>query len=135
MNNIGDFLKNERDKRGLSLREFALLLGTSPGYLSKLENGKDPRSGKMFRPTLDTLVHMAKGLKMSLDDMLFQIGYLDNNVYNEEFLQGVEEEYQELVSNLGVREIQALKKIKEEGYTLQQLAEVLDTLRNLLPKK
>jgi oligoribonuclease NrnB/cAMP/cGMP phosphodiesterase (DHH superfamily) len=70
-----------------------------------------------------------------LDDLLFQIGFLENNVYNEDFLQSVETEYRELVSTLGVREIQALAKIKDEGYTLEQLAEVLDTLKNLLPKK
>lgn len=133
-NNIGDFVKKERQKRDMSQREFALLLGLSHSYVNKLEGGFDQRSGKMLRPTLDTMSHMAKALNMQLDDLLFQVGYLESNVYNEEFLQSVEIEYQELVSQLGIREIQALKTIKEQGYTLEQLAAVLDTLKNLLPK-
>lgn len=35
----GDWIRNERKRRGLTLREFAKLIGTSAPYLSKIERG------------------------------------------------------------------------------------------------
>lgn len=37
---LGERLKNIRDGKGLTLKAFATALGTSPGFLSEVENGK-----------------------------------------------------------------------------------------------
>ena len=38
VNNLGQYLQNERNKRNMSLREFSKYLGISHSYLNKLED-------------------------------------------------------------------------------------------------
>ena len=53
VNNLGQYLQNERNKRNMSLREFSKYLGISHSYLNKLENGVDSRTGKPVSPTIE----------------------------------------------------------------------------------
>lgn len=52
-----------REKRGnMSLREFAKLCGNiSHTQIDSIERGMDPRTNKPVRPTVDTLVKIARG--------------------------------------------------------------------------
>lgn len=78
-NTLGDYLRNERKKRNMSLRDFSELLGISHTYLNKLENGKDPRNGKPVSPTIETLNEISKSLNVSLEYLLKMAGYVDND--------------------------------------------------------
>jgi len=51
---FGDLLRDFREQQGLSLRELAKVLGTDPGYLSRLENGK---SGRPRETTVRDIAH------------------------------------------------------------------------------
>ena len=53
-------LIEERTKRGLSLREASAQIGIAHTYLSSLEKGADPRSGKKLIPSPDVVFKICK---------------------------------------------------------------------------
>lgn len=61
---VGERLRAARKERGLSLRELALRIGTSPSLISQIETGR-------ARPSVSTLYSLAGELGVSLDDLLF----------------------------------------------------------------
>ena len=73
---LGEFLKEKRLEKGVSLRDFSKQLNISHAYLAKLEIGIDPRSGKDVIPTLETLDKIASGLNIP-QKTLFQLAKQD----------------------------------------------------------
>lgn len=85
VNNLGQYLQNERNKRNMSLREFSKYLGISHSYLNKLENGVDSRTGKPVSPTIEMLNDISKSLHVSLEYLLEMAGYLKVNNLADEY--------------------------------------------------
>lgn len=85
VNNLGQYLQNERNKRNMSLREFSKYLGISHSYLNKLENGVDSRTGKPVSPTIEMLNDISKSLHVSLEYLLEMAGYVKNSNLNNEY--------------------------------------------------
>jgi transcriptional regulator with XRE-family HTH domain len=75
MTKLGELIKQKRESRGLSLREFSEKCMLSHSYIKNLEDG-DPRTGKTIVPTIDSLEKIAPALEMSLEDLLKSIGYI-----------------------------------------------------------
>lgn len=71
--NFGNQIKQIREEKGYSVRQVALNSGMSPSYLSRIENG--------YRdlPTNKTLYKIAKGLRISNDDILKIAGIVDGS--------------------------------------------------------
>ena len=67
---LGDLIKQYRNNKGMSLRDFAKQCGLSHTYISALEKNIDPRTGKPIAPTLDTVKYLSKGMNMSIEDIL-----------------------------------------------------------------
>jgi transcriptional regulator with XRE-family HTH domain len=59
---VGQRLRSERERRGLSLRELARRLEISPSALSQIETGRS-------RPSVGTLYAIVSELDMSLDEL------------------------------------------------------------------
>jgi transcriptional regulator with XRE-family HTH domain len=59
---IGARLREERTRRGLSLRKLASILGLSPSALSQIETGRS-------RPSVSTLYAIVNQLEISFDDL------------------------------------------------------------------
>jgi transcriptional regulator with XRE-family HTH domain len=76
---IGTFIKRKRKEMNLSLRGFADKCAISHTYLSSLEKGIDPRSGKEISPTLETVQKIAIGTNTPLTELLSIIDYIDLN--------------------------------------------------------
>lgn len=78
---FGEYLKNVRKNKNLSLRELSSLTGISHPYLSQLENGKNKR------PTPDILKKLSDGMSIPYIGLLEKAGYItpDNNAANDEF--------------------------------------------------
>jgi len=74
---LGEVIKRYREENNLSLREFAEKCGLSHAYIAKLEEGRDPRSGKKIEPTLETVKKVSEAISMPLDELLQIIGYID----------------------------------------------------------
>ncbi|WGU95123.1 helix-turn-helix transcriptional regulator [Paenibacillus dendritiformis] len=73
--NIGKILKELRGKR--SLREIERESGVSHTYLSSLEKGRDPRTGKERKPTPDTLKKLAHVYSVPYEWLMSAAGYMD----------------------------------------------------------
>lgn len=67
---LGDIIKKYREDHGLSLRAFSDLSGVSNSYLSMLESGKHPRSGRPIVPTLTKLNQLADAMGLRIDDLI-----------------------------------------------------------------
>lgn len=74
MSELGEFLKRLRGQR--SLREIEQLTGISHTYVSTIETGKDPRSGKVVKPSIETLRKLSNVYKYPLIELLIIGGYL-----------------------------------------------------------
>lgn len=70
---LGDLIKEYRDSHDLSQRTFATKCELSNGYISMLERGINPSTGKPVVPTLTLLKKLANGMDMTLMSMLDQV--------------------------------------------------------------
>jgi transcriptional regulator with XRE-family HTH domain len=98
MRTLGDYIKEYRDKKDLSLRDFAKLCDLSHSYVASLEKGIDSRSKKPVVPTIETLEKIAKATNTTLRQLLVELGYIDDdydfdkaNAFIIEFINGMRE--------------------------------------------
>jgi len=77
MTKISGLIKAKRESLGLSLREFAEKCNLSHSYIKNLEDG-DPRTGRDITPTLSSLEKLAPVLGISIEDLLKEIGYIND---------------------------------------------------------
>ena len=68
--NIKDYVYNYRKEHGLSMEAFGKKCGLSRAYISILEKGINPTTGKAFIPTIDTLKRIADSTGADLDSLL-----------------------------------------------------------------
>lgn len=76
---LGEYLKRYRDAHDLSQRQFAALCGVSNGYISMLEKGENPKTGEPITPTMQSVVSIARGMGMTMQELLSEVDdlYLD----------------------------------------------------------
>ena len=70
---IGEIIKDYRKRNNLSQREFALRCKLSNGSISIIERGVNPKTGEPIIPSLPTLNTIAKGMNITIDELLEQI--------------------------------------------------------------
>lgn len=70
---LGDLIKAYRDAHELSQRQFANQCELSNGYISILEKGINPSTGKPITPTLPQMKKLADGMSMTLSDLFEKI--------------------------------------------------------------
>jgi transcriptional regulator with XRE-family HTH domain len=69
---LGDYLREQRESAGLSLRKLAEQTGVSNPYLSQIERG-------LRRPSAEVLQQLAKALRISAETLYVRAGILDPN--------------------------------------------------------
>jgi len=69
---LGDFLKEKRKEKRMSLRELSRRSGISQPYLSQLETGKNDN------PSIDILQKISKGLEVPDGSFLIAAGYISD---------------------------------------------------------
>ena len=67
---LGEIIRRYREDHGYSLRKFAEISGVSNSYLSMLETGRQPSSGRPVVPTLTKLNQIAAAMNMRVDDLI-----------------------------------------------------------------
>lgn len=70
---LREWLKTYRRSNGYSLQDVAEASGLTRTYLSCLEKGVDPRTGKPYNPSLDALKKLAVGTRRSLDELAAEV--------------------------------------------------------------
>lgn len=76
---LKDVVRQYRDENKLSQREFAdRCPGVSHAYVAIIERGVHPTTGKKTVPSIEKLESLAKGMNMTLDELLQKIGATQN---------------------------------------------------------
>ncbi|WP_121605554.1 helix-turn-helix domain-containing protein [Virgibacillus sp. Bac332] len=115
MSDIGKLLIELRGKE--SLREASKRIGISHTYLDTIEKGFDKRSGKVVKPSPDTLRLISNAYNYPYIKLLRLAGYIDEAKDEEEFEAfrndpSLERWYRELPKNKE-EDLKRLKKIWE----------------------
>jgi transcriptional regulator with XRE-family HTH domain len=71
MSGIGDYIRQQREQAGKSVRQLAEAAGVSNPYLSQIERG-------LRKPSADILQQIAKGLRISAEALYVQAGILED---------------------------------------------------------
>src|SRR6202051_4645958 len=71
---FGQFVRREREAKGIGLREMAKMIGVSPTYLSKIERDEFPP------PAEDKVKAIAKIISCDADDLLARAGRLSSDL-------------------------------------------------------
>ncbi|MGF7119931.1 helix-turn-helix transcriptional regulator [Rhodococcus sp. TAF43] len=72
---IGSFIRSQREAAQVSLRQLAQLAGVSNPYLSQIERG-------LRKPSADVLAQIAKGLRVSSEVLYMQAGFLEQRPHS-----------------------------------------------------
>jgi transcriptional regulator with XRE-family HTH domain len=67
---IGEYIREQRERAKVSLRQLAEVTGVSNPYLSQIERG-------LRKPSAEILQQIAKGLRISAEALYVQAGILD----------------------------------------------------------
>ena len=67
---IGEYIRQQRSSAQISLRQLSKLAGVSNPYLSQIERG-------LRKPSAEILQQIAKGLRISAEQLYVQAGILD----------------------------------------------------------
>lgn len=67
---LGDLIRDYREKQNLSQRQFADKCDLSNGYISILEKGINPNTGKPVTPTIPQMKKLASGMNLTVMEML-----------------------------------------------------------------
>ncbi|WP_018657497.1 helix-turn-helix domain-containing protein [Actinomadura flavalba] len=68
---IGEYIREQRTRAKISLRQLADVSGISNPYLSQIERG-------LRKPSAEILAQIAKGLRISADTLFVQAGILED---------------------------------------------------------
>ena len=79
---IGEFIREQREQAQISLRQLAKLTGVSNPYISQIERG-------LRRPSAEILQQIAKGLRISAEQLYVQAGILDAREGNSETIAAI----------------------------------------------
>jgi transcriptional regulator with XRE-family HTH domain len=98
---IGEFIREQRQQAHVSLRQLARLAGVSNPYLSQIERG-------LRKPSADILQQIAKGLRISAEQLYVRAGILEFREGNLELVAAILSD-----PDLGERQKQVLLDIYE----------------------
>lgn len=70
---IGELLREYREAHDLSQRQLAYQCGLSNGYISILEKGQNPKTGKPVVPNLAQLKKLAEGMGMTTMELIDKV--------------------------------------------------------------
>ena len=79
---IGEFIREQRQQGQVSMRQLARLAGVSNPYLSQIERG-------MRKPSAEILQQIAKGLRISAEQLYVRAGILETREGSQEIVAAI----------------------------------------------
>ncbi|MGX7677446.1 helix-turn-helix domain-containing protein [Jatrophihabitans sp. DSM 45814] len=79
---IGDFIREQREQAQVSVRQLSRLAGVSNPYLSQIERG-------LRKPSAEILQQIAKGLRISAEQLYVRAGILENRHGDDELIGAI----------------------------------------------
>lgn len=122
---LGDIIKNYRTENNISMEEFAKKSGLSKGYISMLENNKNPSSNKPIIPSIETIKRVSKVINMDINTIISdlddnqKISLKDDDInyknilYTNNYENNLLDKFRKL-NELGMQE--AIKRVEELTY-------------------
>lgn len=71
---LGEIVREYREEKGLSQRDFAKQCGMSNAYISMLENNRNTKTGMPVVPSLTAIRKVASAMCITLNDVLEKMG-------------------------------------------------------------
>src|SRR6476646_12035862 len=82
VNSIGEYIREQREQAKISMRQLAQSAGVSNPYLSQIERG-------LRKPSADILQQIAKGLRISAEQLYVRAGFLEFREGNQELVAAI----------------------------------------------
>src|SRR5436305_13829977 len=101
VNSIGEYIREQREQAKISMRQLAQSAGVSNPYLAQIERG-------LRKPSADILQQIAKGLRISAEQLYVRAGILESREGNPELIAAILAD-----EGLGERQKQVLIDIYE----------------------
>jgi transcriptional regulator with XRE-family HTH domain len=79
---IGEFIREQREQAQVSVRQLARLAGVSNPYISQIERG-------LRKPSADILAQIAKGLRISAEQLYVRAGILEERPGDPELVAAI----------------------------------------------
>lgn len=67
---VGEIIQKYREEHDMSLRRFAALCDLTHGYLSMLENNRNPKTGEPIVPTITSLKKIATAMGITVNELI-----------------------------------------------------------------
>ena len=77
---LGEFIKEYRERNNLSQRQFAIRCGLSNGYISMLEDGKNPKTGKPLVTKIENIMKIASAMGYTLSDLFNSVDDMEIDI-------------------------------------------------------
>lgn len=77
---LGQYIRDYRERMGLSRRALAAKCGVSHTYIGLLEDGANPKTKEPVTPTIEKLYAVARGMGTTLQDLLREVDDLYLNI-------------------------------------------------------
>lgn len=133
---LGELIRDYRLSHDCSQRQLAIACGLSNGYISILEKGINPNTGKPVTPTIPQLKKLSSGIGMTLmelldkvDDMPIDIGSTSAEQYCNAFCADPA-----MIGKVNIIRILTREGLSEERYLndqqLSAIRAVLDQMPN-----
>lgn len=95
MSNIGQLIKNKREKAGLSLKKLGLSCGVSDTEIMKIENGNRKN------PKWTILCQIARSLELHPFDFLLEAGYItEDDIHPNQRITGLDKLTEDEISTV-----------------------------------
>lgn len=84
---IGDLIRKYREENNLTMDEFVKGTKLTKGYISMLENNKNPNTGKPIKPSLEKIKTIAERMSIDLTGLLesidpdFEVNLIDEEIH------------------------------------------------------
>lgn len=83
---LGKIIKEYREMHNLSQRQFALLCNVSNGYISMLEEDRNPKTNEAIIPSLVTMKKLSKAMGMTLNDLMNKVDDMEISLRDKKVL-------------------------------------------------
>jgi transcriptional regulator with XRE-family HTH domain len=107
---IGDFIREQRTSAQVSLRQLSKLAGVSNPYLSQVERG-------LRKPSAEILQQIAKGLRISAEQLYIRAGILENRPAASELISSIlgDEQLTERQKNVLIEIYESFRRENRSG--------------------
>lgn len=136
---LGDVILEYRIEKNISQRQFAIACSLSNGYIAMLERGGvNPKTNQPIKPTLSVLTKIAKGMKLSLFELLNKVSELQIN--SSDYFQAEDEGFlsfaeQQLIENYRQLNEEGQEKLLDHSIDLVSSGRYIKSDKSTLVKK